>query len=61
MKRNSICSVVALLVAGAGMLLGTGVASAKAPPSFYGKYNARYHLIFQSKDRGGHGDPLKNQ
>jgi hypothetical protein len=57
--------MAALLVAGAGMLLGTGVAFAKAPPSLYGKFNARgYHLILQSKDKGGHGgqgDPLKNQ
>ena len=61
MNRHSIRSLAALLVAGAGMLLGTGVAFAKAPPSLYGKFNAKYHLILESKDKGGHSDPIKNQ
>jgi hypothetical protein len=77
MKRYSIRTLAALTVAGAGMLMGTGAAFAKAPPTLsgkWGKYNlVRGHVkqnsktnisfVFQSKDtkHGGNGDPLKNQ
>ena len=76
MERYSIRTVAALTVAGAGMLMGTGVAFAKAPPTLSGKWG-RYYLVrghikhnnktnisfvFNSKDtkHDGNGDPLKH-
>ena len=76
MKRYSIRSVTAVMAAGVGMLMWTGVAFAKAPSTpgaESGKYlvhgvinhNSKTNFSFMLKAKGtkhgGNGDPLKSQ
>lgn len=74
MKRYSIRTMAAVLAAMVGMLMGTGVAFAKAPPTVSGKsgkylvhgvinHHSNISFMFTSKGtkHGGNGDPLKSQ